>query len=244
MSLTPTDTITIMAHMGSFVPAKSARIGITDRVFARVGASDELAKVRGTNPEGLRRQLSGDLDWVVMRAIEKDRTRRYDTVNALAMECKRYLGREPVLARPPSAGYLLRRFMQRNKLVVAAGSIAILAIVFGAVTATMGYLRATEAERVALQEAETARQVSDFLVELFQVSDPWTFAPVRDVSGSSITTRRVPGCPGRIRSNVAGGPGDKGAGVRAEQSTGRGQPDKSWPPELPQGRLQRVGGLF
>ena len=59
---------------------------------------DEVAKVRGTNTEGLRRQLTGDLDWVVMRAIEKDRTRRYDTVNALAMECKRYLGREPVLA--------------------------------------------------------------------------------------------------------------------------------------------------
>ena len=152
---------------------------------------DEVAKVRGMNPEGLKRQLSGDLDWVVMKAIEKDRTRRYDTANALAMECKRYLGREPVLARPPSPGYLLRRFVQRNKLIVIAGSVAVLAIVFGAVTATTGYLRATEAERVALQEAETARQVSGFLVDLFQVSDPWSFAPVRDVSGTSITAREV-----------------------------------------------------
>lgn len=146
---------------------------------------DEIAKARATSVDNLRRQLSGDLDWIVMRAIEKDRTRRYETANALAMECKRFLKHEPVLARAPSPGYLLSRFMRRNRLVVVAGSVAILAIVAGAVTATLGYVRASEAELIARQEAETASRVSEFLIELFEVSDP------SEARGNSITAREV-----------------------------------------------------
>ena len=146
---------------------------------------DEIAKVRRTDAEDLKRALMGDLDWVVMKAIEKNRNRRYETANALAMECRRYLKHEPVLARPPSAGYLLGRFVRRNRLAVVAGSVALLAVIAGAGAATLGYIRATEAQQVALQEAETARQVSDFLVELFEVSDP------SEARGNSITAREV-----------------------------------------------------
>lgn len=145
----------------------------------------EIAKARCTDIHNLRKQLQGDLDWIVMRAIEKDRTRRYETANALAMECRRFLRSEPVLARPPSAGYLLRRFAKRNRIVVAAGSVAILAIMGGATAATMGYIRATEAGRIAAQEAETAQRVSDFLIELFEVSDP------SEARGNSITAREI-----------------------------------------------------
>jgi len=142
--------------------------------FTELGDTrEEVAKVRGTDPNHLRQQLMGDLDWIVMRAIEKDRTRRYETANALAMECRRFLKHEPVLARPPSPGYLLQRFVRRNRLTVVAGSVAILAIIAGAAAATFGYLRATEAEQVARQEAETSRLVSNFLEELFEVSDPY-----------------------------------------------------------------------
>ena len=154
--------------------------------FSELGDSQvEIARVRNTEPTALRSQLQGDLDWVVMRAMEKDRTRRYETVNALAMECKRYLDREPVLARPPSPGYLLNRFVQRNKLTVAAGALAFAAIVAGAGAAGFGYLRATEAERTAREEAETASQVADFMVDLFQVSDPG------EARGNSVTAREV-----------------------------------------------------
>lgn len=146
---------------------------------------EEVAKVRSTDPDHLRQQLKGDLDWIVMHAIEKDRTRRYETANALAMECQRFLNHEPVLARPPSAGYLLHRFVRRNRLTVVAGSIAILAIIAGAALATIGFLQATEAERTARREAETASQVSDFLTELFQVSDP------SEARGNSITAREI-----------------------------------------------------
>lgn len=146
---------------------------------------DEIAKARNTNWSELRRQLSGDLDWIVMRAMAKDRTRRYETANALAMECRRFLKHEPVLARPPSAGYLFSRFVKRNRLIVVAGTIAILAVIAGAAVATLGYVRATEAKLVARQEAETASQVSDFLIELFEVSDP------SESRGNSITAREI-----------------------------------------------------
>jgi len=151
---------------------------------------EEVAKARRTDANTLKRQLQGDLDWVVMQAIEKDRTHRYETANALAVECQRFLKHEPVLARPPSAGYLLQRFVRRNRLVVMAGSVTIAAIVAGAVAATLGFLRATEAEKVAVQEAATAAATIEFLVDLFQVSDPWAFAPVRSDSGE-ITAREV-----------------------------------------------------
>jgi len=152
---------------------------------------EELARARRTDANTLKQQLQGDLDWVVMQAIEKDRTHRYETANALAMECRRYLRHEPVLARPPSAGYLLQRFVRRNRLMVTAGSIAIAAVVAGTVAATLGFLSATEAERVAVKEATTANATTRFLVDLFQVSDPWAFAPVRTESGAEITAREV-----------------------------------------------------
>ena len=146
---------------------------------------DEIAKARSTDPEKLQRQIRGDLDWVVMRAIAKDRTRRYETANALAMECWRFLKHEPVLARPPSAGYLLHRFIRRNRAMVVVGSIALLAVLAGAVAATVGFVQATRAEQAALREAETARQVSDFLIELFEVSDP------SEARGNSILAREI-----------------------------------------------------
>jgi non-specific serine/threonine protein kinase/serine/threonine-protein kinase len=146
---------------------------------------EEIAKARNTDVQSLRRLLSGDLDWIVLRAMAKDRTRRYETANALAMECRRFLEHQPILARPPSAGYVLGRFIRRNRTTVAAASIAILAIIAGATAATIGFIRATEAERVAIREAETARQTSDFLVELFRVSDP------SEARGNSITAREI-----------------------------------------------------
>jgi len=162
----------------------------------------EIAKVRRTEPGDLRRQLRGDLDWITMRAIEKDRTRRYETVNALAMECKRFLNHEPVLARPPTAGYSFSRFVRRNRVMVVAGLVATVAVVAGTAAATLGYLRATNAEQIALQEAETARQVSGFLIDLFEVSDP------SEARGNSITAREILNRGAeRIEGELRGQPG-------------------------------------
>ena len=154
--------------------------------FTSLGSTrDGIAMARGTSPRELGRQLKGDLDWIVMKAMEKDRARRYETVNTLAMDCQRYLNRQPVLARPPNAGYLVRRFVQRNRVIVTAAAVAVLAIMAGAISATVGYLQASEAEQSARREAETALQVSEFLVDLFKVSDP------SEARGDSPTAREV-----------------------------------------------------
>ena len=80
-----------------------------------------IAAQRHTEPARLTKLVRGELDWIVMKALEKDRNRRYETANALAADVQRYLADEPVQACPPSAGYRLRKFVRRNRGPMAAG---------------------------------------------------------------------------------------------------------------------------
>ncbi len=125
------------------------------------GAS--VARARSTSPQALRRELKGDLDWVVMKAIATDRARRYATPDALAMDCARYLKHQPVLARPPSAGYLLQRFVRRNRLAFAAFCLLFVAMIVAVVGTSWGMLRALHAEQRAAEESDIARAVNEFL---------------------------------------------------------------------------------
>jgi serine/threonine protein kinase/tetratricopeptide (TPR) repeat protein len=112
-----------------------------------------LAANRGTEPAKLTKLVRGELDWIVMKALEKDRSRRYETANGFALDVHRYLSDEPVMACPPSAGYRLRKFVRRNKGPVLAASLVTLALVAGVVGTTLGMLRATKAEADAKREA-------------------------------------------------------------------------------------------
>jgi tetratricopeptide (TPR) repeat protein len=91
--------------------------------------------------------MRGDLDWIVMKTLEKDRQRRYQTANALAMDIQRYLDNEPVLARPPSQVYRFHKLVRRNKVVFAAGAAAALALIAGLGVATRAYFQEREAKR-------------------------------------------------------------------------------------------------
>ncbi len=144
-----------------------------------------IAQARGTDPDHLQRDLRGDLDWIVMKALEPQRAIRYETATAFAADIERYLSHKPVIARPPTTIYRLRKFVRRHRAGVAATSAAVLALVVGAVLAGAGLIRATRAERVAANEAAAAQQVSDFLVNLFRVSDPG------EVRGNAITAREL-----------------------------------------------------
>ncbi len=103
--------------------------------------------------------VRGELDWIVMKSLEKDRTRRYETANGFAADVQRYLAGEPVLAVPPSAGYRLRKFVRRHKGQVLAASLVLLALFAGMVGTTIGLIRAEEQRRlaVAAQGAEAER---------------------------------------------------------------------------------------
>ncbi|MSU62831.1 MAG: hypothetical protein EXS31_10610 [Pedosphaera sp.] len=120
-------------------------------------------QARGTRalPEHLQtliNALRGDLDWIVMKCLEKDRTRRYETANGLAADLNRHLNNEPVLARPPSAVYKFQKAFRRNKLVFAAGTAIAVALVVGVMVSTWQAVRAARAERMA-QLAEQAERI-------------------------------------------------------------------------------------
>src|SRR5262245_12798697 len=116
------------------------------RPSTRLSTADELptlAANRGTEPAKLTRLVRGELDWIVMKALEKDRNRRYETASAFALDVQRYLNDEHVLACPPSLGYRLRKLVRRHQGPVLAAALVVLALVGGMIGTTWGMLRAT-----------------------------------------------------------------------------------------------------
>ena len=162
------------------------------------GSVQEIAHHRRTAPKTLIRQIRGDLDWIVMKCLEKDRTRRYDTANGVALEILRYLNHEPVLAGPPSATYRVRKFVRRNKGAVAAVATIIAALATGLVLSDLQRRRAVRAETLVelrLTETETARDeaeaardeaeaVTQFLTDTLASVDP-------EKQGKDVTLREV-----------------------------------------------------
>jgi WD40 repeat protein/serine/threonine protein kinase len=127
---------------------------------ATLGA-DELtttAKRRSADTSKLMHQLRGDLDWIVMKCLEKDRSRRYETANGLAADLKRHLNREPVVARPPSSLYRFQKMVQRNKLAFAAAGAVAAALVLGLGVSTSLFIRESKAhDRAVAAEREQSR---------------------------------------------------------------------------------------
>ncbi len=125
-------------------PKPSTRLSTLDAV-----AISTVADRRRTDARRLRQSITGDLDWIVMKALDKDRTRRYETANALARDIERYLSNQPVEACPPSASYRFRKFARRNRAALATISLVVAALVVGTVVSTWQAVRAARAERLA-----------------------------------------------------------------------------------------------
>jgi serine/threonine protein kinase len=125
------------------------------RPSLRLSSSDALptlAARRQTEPAKLSRLVKGDLDWIVLKALEKDRNRRYETANGLALDVQRHLAGEPVLAAPPSVSYRLRKFLRKRRGPVLAAALVLLALVGGIAGTTWGLLAAVS-QRDAADEA-------------------------------------------------------------------------------------------
>jgi serine/threonine-protein kinase len=131
------------------------------------------------------RNLRGDLDTIILKALHKAPGDRYATVNGFADDLRRHLQGRPVLARPDSAWYRTSRFVRRNRLAVAAAGGVAFALIAAAVIASIGLVQARAAERRARADAQITRQVSQFMVDLFKVSDPG------EARGNSITAREI-----------------------------------------------------
>jgi serine/threonine protein kinase/tetratricopeptide (TPR) repeat protein len=116
-----------------------------------------IAAQRKIEPKRLSLLIRGDLDWIVMKALEKDRTRRYETANGFAADVRRFLNSEPVVASPPSTAYRVRKFIHRNKAGVIAASLVVAILVLGVAGTTWGMLWALKEKERADTEATNAR---------------------------------------------------------------------------------------
>jgi tetratricopeptide (TPR) repeat protein len=132
------------------------------RLSSLADASATHARSRRADPGSLTRHLRGDLDWIAMKAMEKDRARRYETANGLAADVARHLAGEPVIAAPPSAAYKLRKFVRRHRVGVAASSLVVLSLAAGVVGTTIGLVRAEQQRALAEARQEETQQVADF----------------------------------------------------------------------------------
>jgi eukaryotic-like serine/threonine-protein kinase len=131
-----------------------------------------LARARRSEPPKLIHSVRGDLDWIVMKCLEKDRARRYETANGLAVDLQRHLHNEPVAARPPSKLYRFQKLVRRNKLVCVAAAAVAASLLFGIIASMQEAARARRAEQqqarlrgdadAARRQAETTLATSDF----------------------------------------------------------------------------------
>lgn len=145
----------------------------------------KVAKRRQLDSHELVRRVRGELDWIVQRAIAKSPEDRYPSAGELADDLRRHLRNEPVHAGPQTWRYRLGKLARRHRLAVATIAFAALALIAAVIGTTAGLVRAQRAEKQARQEARAATQVTDFLVELFETSDPFK------KQGQSITAREL-----------------------------------------------------
>jgi len=183
-------------------PTPSARL-------STLGArSTDTARERQTDAAALRRQIQGDLDWITLKALEKDPGRRYESPADLAADVRRHIADEPVEAGPPDAAYRLRKFVRRHRLpVVFAATLFLLLVGFSVFMIVLyrgsqfNLRRALAAESDADRKATSLEKVSDFLITVFQVSDPG------ESRGNSVTARELlDGATSRIEADLAGQP--------------------------------------
>ncbi len=140
-------------------PKPSTRLSTMGETLMKVSAQ------RKTEPAKLSALVNGDLDWIVMKALEKDRSRRYETASNLAADVRRFLAEEPIEARPPSTAYKLKKFSQRNRVAVLTGIVVVASLLGGTAVATWQAVRASAAEAnarhnemLALRERDVKEQ--------------------------------------------------------------------------------------
>jgi serine/threonine protein kinase/tetratricopeptide (TPR) repeat protein len=155
------------------------------RVSTAGEQSNIVARNRRVEPQTLVRELTGDLDWIVMKALEKERGRRYGSPSELSADVGRHLENQPVEARPASVSYRVRKFVRRHRFSVSVATLVAALVVGFAITMAIQARRISAERDRANEQAETASQVSRFLTELFEVSDP------SEARGREITAREI-----------------------------------------------------
>jgi serine/threonine protein kinase len=148
------------------------------RIKSSPGTWSALAASRRTQPHHLVTQLRGDLDWITMKALEKDRARRYGTPSELALDIGRYLRNAPVVARPASTSYRLRKYLLRHRLAASVAAMTVVLLAAFAIAQSIQLRRIT-------RERDRADRISEFMTGMFKVSDP------SEARGNAISAREI-----------------------------------------------------
>jgi eukaryotic-like serine/threonine-protein kinase len=135
-------------------PKPSTRLSSTDKL-------PSIAAQRNIDPRHLQKSLTGDLDWIVMKALEKERSRRYETANGFARDIERYLDEEPVEACPPSTAYRLRKFIKKHRGQVIAASVVLVTLLLGMVGTSLGLRSAWIAQQETSKALGQVQQERD-----------------------------------------------------------------------------------
>jgi eukaryotic-like serine/threonine-protein kinase len=142
------------------------------RRYSTTREREAIAKARGTDVRSLQRRLHGDLGWIIMKALEKDPARRYQSANDLAADLDRLRKFQAVEAGPPSRRYRAARFVRRHRVAVGAATIVVSALIIGIALATAGFVRAKQAQHLAEEEARRATMIKDFLTSMLASARP------------------------------------------------------------------------
>jgi eukaryotic-like serine/threonine-protein kinase len=148
------------------------------KLSAEEETAKDSARNRATEPGQLIALLRGDLDWITLKALEKDRARRYGTPSELAADLERYLQHRPVVARTASTGYRLKKYVRRHRVGFAVASGAVALLVAFAVAQSVQLQRTT-------RERDRANRITDFMTGMFKVSDP------SEARGNAVTAREI-----------------------------------------------------
>jgi tetratricopeptide (TPR) repeat protein len=157
----------------------------SSRLKALGESSADSAAKRQEEPQALRRHLRGELDWITMKALEKERSRRYGSPSELAAEIERYLNHEPVLAGPPSTAYRAGKFVRRHRFGVGVATAAVILLVAFAATMALQARRIAKERDRANREAAASQRVADFMTRMFKVSNP------SEARGNAVTAREI-----------------------------------------------------
>jgi eukaryotic-like serine/threonine-protein kinase len=178
-----------IAHVGREAMLRKISTQDPQRPSIRVRLLGDASKIsaihRQEEPRSLERHLRGELDWITLKALEKDRSRRYGSPAELAADIQRYLQDEPVLAGPPSAGYRASKFVSRHRFGVGVATAAVVLLLGFAVTTAFQARRIARERDRANREAEASKRVAEFMTSMFKVSDP------SEARGNSVTAHEI-----------------------------------------------------
>lgn len=150
------------------------------------GERANVASSRGLVAERLPKELKGELDWIVMKCLEKNRSRRYETVNALSMDVGRYLNHKPVLAREPTAFYRIKKLIDRNRIAFGVSVALAASLMFGSVAIAWLGLQAIRSERQAQSEARKSAEISEFIKEMYSHVDSLVELQLKGEEGGAL----------------------------------------------------------